>query len=351
MDLRDEGGRARSIFLHRLLALEIPWGRKEQARSKGTFKEKWTLQWKPELVVAIIDASAFGNTVESAATAKLIRPLTGETGLAPITARLDLALLGALNDAVDVLLQRLDAASATSHDLSDLLAAVPTLASISRYGDVRATDVASVGHLLDGFAARIHAGLPAAASGINDDAAQHLGYLLGDYGAALSLMDHAELIVDFHEVLAKLSHASTVHPKLRGHAVRSLRDAGRMDDPEVARLLGFALSPGMPAPSAAAWLEGFLRGGGSLLVHDRMLLGLVDSWLDSLGAEAFQAVLPLVRRTFGTFSAPERARIAAAVATPGAPATASSGSVTDLDLERALPAIRAVAKLFTIPQS
>jgi hypothetical protein len=351
LDLRDDGGRARSIFLHRMLALEIPWGRKEQARGKGTFKEKWTLQWKPELAVAIIDASAFGNTVEAAAAARLIRPSADDIGLAPITARLDLALLGALGAAVDVLLQRLDAASATSHDLSDLLAAVPTLASISRYGDVRATDAAAVGHLLDGFAARIHAGLPAAASGIDDGAADHLGRLLGDYGAALSLVDHADLTADFHEVLGKLCHAGTVHPRLRGQAVRSLRDAGRMDDREVARQLGFALSAGMPAPSAAAWLEGFLRGGGSLLVHDRLLLGLVDGWLDSLGAEAFQAVLPLVRRTFGTFSTPERTRIAAAVATPGAAMGTAAGNTGDFDLERAMPAIQAVAELFANPRS
>jgi hypothetical protein len=351
LDLRDDGGRARSIFLHRMLALDIPWGRKQQARSKGTFKEIWSLQWKPELVVAIIDASTFGNTVEAASATKLVRPAVGETGLAPITARLDLALLGALNDAVDVLLQRLDAASATTHDLSDLLAAVPTLASISRYGDVRATDAAAVGHLLDGFAARIHAGLPAAASGIDDDAADHLSGLLGEYGAALSLMDHAELTADFHDLLLKLCHASTVHPKLRGHAVRRLRDVGRMDDVEVARLLGFALSPGMPAPAAATWLEGFLRGGGSLLVHDHMLLGLVDNWIGSLVADTFQAILPLIRRTFGTFTAPERARIAAAVATPGLPTNNNRAGTPDADLERALPAIRAVAKLFALEKS
>jgi hypothetical protein len=351
LDLRDEGGRARSVFLHRMLALQIPWGRKEQARGKGTFKEKWTLQWKPELVVAIIDASVFGNTVETAAAAKLIRPSASEAGLAPISARLDLALLGGLNEAVQVLLQRLDSAAAASHDLSDLLAAVPTLASISRYGDVRATDVAAVGHLLNGFAARIHAGLLLAASGIDDNAAEHLGSLLGDYGAALSLMEHTELVAGFHDVLAKLCHASGVHPRLCGHAVRTLRDGGRMDDAEVARQLGFALSQGMPAAPAAAWLEGFLRGGGSLLVHDRMMLGLVDAWLGSLGADAFQAVLPLVRRTFGTFSAPERARIAAGVAKPGAPAGMTGASAADYDLERAMPAIRAVAELFAMSRS
>lgn len=349
IDLRDGGGRARSIFLHRLLALEIPWGRKQHSRTKGTFKENWSLQWKPELAVAIIDAAAFGNTVETAAATKLTRPATDDVGLAPITARLDLALLASLPAAVEILLQRLDAASALSHDPADLLAAVPTLAGISRYGDVRATDAAAVTRLLHGFAARIHAALPAAASGIDDDAAHHLTDLLGSYGPALGLLETPDLTNDFHALLQKLAAATTVHPKLRGHAVRVLRDASQMDDAEVARQLGFALSPGMASPAAAAWLEGFLQGGGALLVYDRALLALVDAWLSSLGIEAFQAVLPLVRRTFGTFTAPERARIAAAIATPGTPTSSTPKTRTDLDLPRALPAVKAVATLFALP--
>jgi hypothetical protein len=124
-----------------------------------------------------------------------------------------------------------------------------------------------------------------------------------------------------------------------------LRDATKLDDAAAARHLGFALSPGMPAISAASWLEGFLQGGGALLVHDRALLALVDAWLASLNAEAFQATLPLLRRTFGSFSAPERSRIAASVA-QGPAAAVVAAAPLDLDVERALPAVAAVARLF-----
>ncbi|MGL5017918.1 MAG: DUF5682 family protein, partial [Luteolibacter sp.] len=349
LDLREDGGRARSIFLHRLLALDICWGKKETVRSKGTFKERWSLQWKPELAVSIIDASAFGNTVESAAARKLVTTMADEIGLASITARLDLALLAALPEAVEVLLQRLDAAAATSHDISELLDAVPSLARISRYGDVRATDAEAVGHLLGGFVSRIHAGLAAAASGIDDDAANRLSERIREYASALAMLEKADLKDDFNAMLCKLTELESIHPRLRGHAVRLLRDAAHLDDDTVARHLGFALSPGMAAISAAAWLEGFLQGGGSLLVHDRALLGLVDAWLASLGPEVFQATLPLLRRTFGTFSPPERVRIAASVAhgTDRAPIAAAP---LDLDFTRALPAVTAVAKLLGLPR-
>lgn len=345
LDLREEGGRARSIFLHRLLALGVGWGKKEQARSRGTFKERWSLQWKPELAVSVIDASAFGNTIESAATGRLVKELPEGVGLAPITAQLDLALLGALPRAVEILLQRLDAAAATSHDIGELLEALPPLARIARYGDVRATDAEAVSRLLEGFAARIHAGLLAAASGIDEDAATRLSGAVHEHAAALAMLELPELAAELHATLSRMAENEQVHPRMRGHSVRLLRDATKLDDAEAARHLGFALSPGMPAISAAGWLEGFLQGGGSLLVHDRALLALVDAWLASLNAEAFQATLPLLRRTFGSFSAPERSRIAASVAQgPGAAAVAAAP--LDLDVERALPAVAAVAGLF-----
>ncbi len=73
--------------------------------------------------------------------------------------------------------------------------------------------------------------------------------------------------------------------------------------------MGRALSPGTPTADAAGYVEGFLAGGGLLLVHDERLLALVDSWLAAIPDEAFLEVLPLLRRTFGTFASPERRSI------------------------------------------
>jgi Family of unknown function (DUF5682) len=88
---------------------------------------------------------------------------------------------------------------------------------------------------------------------------------------------------------------------LRGAAARLLLDEGRLDAEEAARLMGLALSPGTGPAEAAGWIEGFLAGGGMLLVHDERLLGLVDGWLAGVRGEAFTDVLPLLRRTFAEF--------------------------------------------------
>src|SRR4029453_652702 len=72
LDLRRESQLARSVLLHRLSILEVPWGVQADAGpTTGTFKEAWELEWAPELAVALIEASLYGTTVRSAADARV----------------------------------------------------------------------------------------------------------------------------------------------------------------------------------------------------------------------------------------------------------------------------------------
>ena len=98
-------------------------------------------------------------------------------------------------------------------------------------------------------------------------------------------------------------------PLISGRLTRLLFDAGRLVADEAAARMSRALSAAAPPPAAAGWAEGFLGGSGLLLVHDDKLLALVDGWLAGLSADAFAAVLPALRRTFGGFAPPERRAI------------------------------------------
>ncbi|MFH9547183.1 DUF5682 family protein [Streptomyces sp. NPDC017435] len=117
---------------------------------------------------------------------------------------------------------------------------------------------------------------------------------------------HGGLRARWRGVLGVLSRRDSVPGVIQGRAVRLLLDEGEADQDEAARLMGLALSPGTPPSDAAGWIEGFVgggAGGGMLLVHDERLLALVDRWLTAVPAEAFTAVLPLLRRTFSSYEA------------------------------------------------
>ena len=102
------------------------------------------------------------------------------------------------------------------------------------------------------------------------------------------------------------------------------------------RLAGRALSRAVAsATRSPAWLEGLLRGGALLLMHAHDLWAVLDGWLAALAADAFDAVLPLLRRAFSSFAAPERRSMGEIVRTlarrrraGGAPAAAPRANST-----------------------
>ena len=107
-----------------------------------------------------------------------------------------------------------------------------------------------------------------------------------------------------------LSEESGVQAVIRGLAARLLFDDESLSLEEVASLMSLALSPASEPEEAAGWLSSFLGDSAMVLLHDDMLWGLVDQWLLSLPEERFTSVLPMLRRTFTEFSAPERRQLA-----------------------------------------
>ena len=348
LDLREAGGKARSVFLHRLQVLQLPWGDKQDAgRTRGTFKEVWQLQWRPEFALALVDAAAFGNTVATAAANRLQHRSSTTAQLPELVELLDAALLADLPEAAAAVLAAVAARAADTTDIAVLLVAVPPLVRVLRYGDVRGSDREAVGGIVHGLAERVHATLPTAAAGLDDEAAMTLTGQLRGYQAALELLAEEPLLQALDVVLDRLATAASVHAHTRGAALRGRRDRGTVDDAEVAQRLGLELSAGAEPLAGAHWLDGFLAGAGAILAHDPRLLPVLDAWVGGLDAALFQHVLPLVRRTFASFAPAERRQIAMALrGRAGGPAAgAAATSSLQLDVARAGPAVAGVAAL------
>ncbi|MFI6618545.1 DUF5682 family protein [Streptomyces sp. NPDC050528] len=313
LDLRKETDAGRSRLLHRLRLLRIEWGEPTASRgSTGTFRETWRLRWEPELAVRVAEAGVWGTAVLAATTAKAEADAVGAQSLADVTALAEQCLLAELPDALPVVMKVLADRAALDTDVGHLAQALPALVRSLRYGDVRGTDTRALTEVAAGLAERVFVGLPPACAALDTDAAEEMRRhvdavhgavaLLGDASGPGSGSGHGDLRGRWRAVLRTLSARDTVPGIIRGRAVRLLLDEGELGPDEAARLMGLVLSPGTPPADAAAWIEGFVGGGGGLLlVHDERLLGLVDAWLTGVPAEAFTDVLPLLRRTFSSY--------------------------------------------------
>ena len=310
LDLRQANDLARSHLLHRLRLLEIGWATPGGSRNaKGTFHELWEMQWVPELPIAVIAASRWGNTILEAATAKAVE-LSGEADLLRLAELVNDILFADLPDAVGHATRMLEEKAATANDVGQLLEAIPPLAAIARYGNVRQTDAGMVARVLEGLIPRASIGLPGACTSLDDESAAAMRDRIIAAHNAVRLLGDEDRWESWLSALHQTAlRDGTAHELLRGMAVRLLFDEQRLPVEEAARLMSLSLSAAAAPASASAWIEGFLNQSALVLLHDDALWGVLANWLDGLNDTHFTNILPMLRRTFSGFSAPERRQL------------------------------------------
>ena len=349
LDLRRPIDQARSQLFHRLRLLGLGWivPAESGVQSQGTFRETWESKWEPEYSVAIVEASVWGTTVESAATAR-VQKIIDEGSLVELTQAVERCLLAELPRALDGLLATLTDKAALDADVVHLMDALPALARAQRYGDVRQTDTRALGKVSEVLVVRICAGLPKAVASLDASNAATMRRRIDDVNAAIGLLaesakrsadsTHPEVRSRWLDTLATMIDRTDVHGLLLGRIVRLLLDADRLTDVPVR--LERALSAGVPAADKAAWVDGFFTDGALLLIHDAELRRLLDEWVNQLDEVQFVDMLPLLRRTFGTFAPAERQAIAERIAL--GTKNRDRQPPEEVDLELAAPALAIV---------
>ncbi|MFI6445481.1 DUF5682 family protein [Kitasatospora sp. NPDC050543] len=360
LDLRKENDAARSRLLHRLRLLGIGWGTPSRStvNSTGTFRESWRLCWEPEFAVRVAEAAQWGTTVEGAATGKAVQNAADAGELAALTGLVEQCLLAGLSAALPAVMRGLADRAALDTDVAHLAGALPALVRALRYGDVRGTDGGALDAVARGLAERICVGLPPACTGLDAEGAAAMRGHLDEVHAAIGLLapeEGAGTLADrWAAALRSLARrepaagpATGVPGLLRGRAVRLLLDDGRLDSAEAGRRMGLVLSAANAPADAAGWVEGFLSGGGALLLHDARLLELLDGWLTAVPGESFTDVLPLLRRTFSGLEAGVRRTVGERVAAGplGGASAPVAGPGPDLDQSRADAALPTLALL------
>jgi hypothetical protein len=352
LDLRNANDRARSLLLRRLNLLGIGWGQLGERSGTGTFRERWRVQWDPDFDVRLIEAGIWGTTVQSAAAARALALAHAESGLPALVGVVNQALFADLPTAVEPLLALLQARAARSGDAAELMDALiredaqtrSSLANSLRYGSVRELDVSLLGQVVDGLVARICVGVAFACASLDDEAAAAMFARIQATDDVIRTLQRPGQREAWLAALLPLADNPTTHGLVAGRCCRILLDATVLDAEGVGRRLSLALSTAAEPPAAAAWIEGLLRGSGTILLHDDALLGLIDRWIGGLGAAPFQTALPLLRRTFSSFAAGERRMLGERAARPG-DSTPASAIANSFDEERAAAVLVLVTQI------
>ncbi len=334
LDLRQPTQLEKSTFLHRLALMGIHWGKTRTVRGKsGSFHEQWQLAWQAHFELKLIEANVWGATLELACDGYLRHQARQVGQLPELTILVEKMLLADVRQAVPVLMKRMQALAAGTHDAGLLLAALAPLANVLRYGNVRGTDTGSVAEVVDGLVARACIALPVAARSINEEAAQLLLGQIIQADNAIALLQEAEHKAAWHLALAACA-TGHAHALIAGRAVRLLFEQDYWTVEQCAQALSLACTNPVNPLATAEWLEGFLRGSGLLLVVNDALWNILHLWVASLPEQAFTELLPLLRRTFSTFEAGERRQLGERVA-HGTVALAAPTLAGDISEERA----------------
>lgn len=345
LDLRQSNDLARSVLLHRLHTLGIEWGEQRKVSSKGTFKEQWVLQWHPELSIKIIERGVWGNTIEDAATQYLTEQAKLQPGISQLAIMVEKAIPAELPKAIEALIVRLNELAATGNDVIELMKALPSLANVSRYGNVRKTDADMLSGIVQALITRISIGLPIATIGIDEEAAQVLQAHIIQVNSAVSLLQFDEPRAEWEKSLQQIQESTQAHSLITGYACRILFDNKVMSHELVAKRFSYALSLATEPMQAAFWVEGFLKGSGTILLLDDNLWNILNNWVTDLTDDLFIQLLPLLRRSFSAFTNAERRKIGEKAKYGTATSHLSVSSAINFDNERAMKSIPVVMQL------
>jgi len=140
---------------------------------------------------------------------------------------------------------------------------------------------------------------------VDDDAAYdgfRLLKLVQPYLAMLEEDSHSRL---WYAAVERLAYGNKTHSLLAGWALRTLVDAGKLNQVETSKFLRLNLGTGIALNDSAMFVEGFLYSSALVLLHQPMVFKVLDAWIE------FRSLLPALRRTFSQFPPNERRKLSA----------------------------------------
>jgi hypothetical protein len=333
----------RSVFLHRLGAIGVPYARElasglggQLARGPlerlGRARERWELQWTPATEARLVERTAWGSTLTECCGRLLRERLSGAERIdAGTETLLQMALCDlTASSTFTAALARCEELAADSGSFPALARATFHLDGLLSYGSARKLPADRLLDLAGRLFARATVQLPSAT-------------VCGDEGAdevRTTLLPLHELVQrgspvvgsageTFWTTLEQVAERQATHATVRGIVLILLELSGRLRPGGLTDRLRYWLSAGADASDNARLVAGLFSLHRATLVRNRALIGAVTDYLLGLELDQLRPLLPVLRRGLGDLGGPERAYLSETLA-----------SVLGLDGARARQALR-----------
>ncbi|MCG7530744.1 DUF5682 family protein [Psychrobium sp. MM17-31] len=311
LDLRSDAGLRKSTLLHRLVILGVDWGNLNGGgKSRGTFRENWTLSWQPEFSVKLVENLVYGSSIELAASNKISEIIRKEKNLGQLANAVHLCLESQLDNAASLGIELLSKRAAHTSDCLELLESITPLIEISRYGTAREISLPHIVQLIERLTIQAALALPYACRNLDDDEAWHYRRAISDAHQALLLTDWDDATAEqWWKTLQVIIETEASTRQVSGLCSRLLYQAQRLSDDELEILLAKMLSLAIEPAQAARYFDGFFSDAVDRLLYDDVLLNAIEHWLIGIDEDDFVQNLPLFRRIFSDLDAMERKRL------------------------------------------
>jgi len=348
LDLRKPTQLLASQLLHRMLILNISWGQLTKiakGSNAGAFSETWKLVWQPELLLKVIEAGMWGNTMAVAAANKVRHKMQSLSILSELTQLIESVFNADLPEVITELLEKISDISVNIYDVGQLMDALTPLVNTLRYGSTRALNTDNLSQLIEQFMPRITIALPTECINLDDAATTLMFKRINATNRNIFIVNDPSLINLWLTALLTVQQNDQTSPLLQGATTRILFDKEIISIEKVSDWLHYTLSAGQSREDAAAALEGFCFGSGLLLIHNPRLWQIIDDWVEAIPMDAFMEILPLLRRTFSVFSDPERKKMMALAQSDATVVVAETAVEDQLDKDRAALVMGTVRRL------
>lgn len=301
LDRREPLAARRSAFLHRLAYLGVPLGALDPAALRGTIhRERWTLRWSPALEPAVVERSAYGDTIETAAAAKLEEDLAREQlSAAATTAR----VLDALRMELPHFAARLADVCGPAIDADprfvSLAQGLTALLVIDRHAAHRGLPRAVIAELVLRCYGRASFAIPDIAA---VPAAEEREVVAGLQGLAEAVLGEHEIALDPQLLATYVGNAATQTCSMfmRGVLLGLLAELRVLDGPALAaEITGLARGAEAAMVEAGSFVRGILEvSRASLMLGADAIVEAVDELLRAASWETFLVMLPSLRAAF-----------------------------------------------------